>query len=431
MGFYSHRKLNCLAGSILVIGTGLVVAGQYATQKSIAQTAVISINGAGASTVRTLFTGAEGTSVPTALAPTNSWFNTYGRANSGSTPPAVNPPGPVNSSVTFRYASVGSSAGITSFLTQTPPPGTTTIAAPVSFAASDDPLVGPVTISSGPNLGPVVQVPVVGTGIVLAYNTTGLTIPLAGLRFSRATYLAILNGSITNWNDIRIRNDNGGAIIAVNRPLVVVRRSDGSGTTFALSSHLRAAFGTAWNRGVGSISIAQSGALPNPLPANTVVWPARFLSASGGSAVADTIRATPGAVGYVDSATRLAKTLPAAILQNKALAFVAASSTSITAGFNGATDTDTDVRRIRLTVTDPAGTTAYPIITPTYLLLYSRYGNTNISSRIRGFVNWALSATPAAAPLNPNTIATNRGYAPLPATIKTSVRSVVGTYVTP
>ncbi|WP_341526906.1 substrate-binding domain-containing protein [Nostoc sp. UHCC 0302] len=460
MAFYFHRQLSYLTGSILVIATGVVVA-QSASQKSIAQTSttpptsgVTSINGAGASSVNVLFVG-SGTNYPTATK--GSWFNVFGVGN----PPSLNndvPPqpspasipafpngtyGPVNSTVTFRYASVGSGTGITAFTSQTAPLGTTTINTPVSFAASDDPLSGAVTIAGGPNSGPAVQVPVVGTGIVLSYNASGLTIPSGGLKLSRATYLAILKGSITNWNDLKIRNDNGGAIIAVNKPLVVVRRSDDSGSTFALSSHLRTAFGTTstgWNRGVGKKSIAQpASGIPNPLPADTVVWPANFQSASGGGGVADKIKATAGAIGYVDSATRLAKSLPAALLQNKAGLYVAPTAGSIGRAFNGVADTDTDARRIKIKVDDPnpsgqtASTAVYPIVTPTYLLFYSTYGNSKISGGIRAYINWALAvpASNSGTSTDPNKIASDRGYAPLPSTIKNSARTVVQTYVKP
>ncbi|QKQ77039.1 substrate-binding domain-containing protein [Nostoc sp. TCL240-02] len=448
MVFYRDHQSNHLRSSISVLAIAIgLVAGQSISDKSLAQT---SINGAGASTVNTLFAG-TGTAYP--LAPKGSWFNAYGVGN----PPSLNnnvPPalagfpngtyGPVNTSVTFRYASVGSGAGITSFLTQTPPPATgATISAPVSFAATDDPLTGTERVTGSPNNVPTpagtpqnpvpyVQIPVISVGIALAYNPSGLNVPAAGIKLSRPTYLAILNGSLTNWNDARIRTDNGGAIIAVNKPLIFVRRSDDSGTTFALSSHLKAAFGATWNRGVGKKSIGAA-VIPNPLPADTVVWPANFQFASGGGGVATKIKATAGAIGYVDSATRLANSLPAAVLRNKSGNYAAISSTTILNAFVGATDQDTNARRIKLVVTDPAATNAYPIVTASYLLFYDKYASASIATGIKGFINWALGVPPVPAPAdvttNPNSIAIARGYAPLPDTIKTQARTVVNTYV--
>lgn len=438
----ANRQSINLTSSLSVLAITIsLVAGQSVTHKSVAQTSttpppsgVVSINGAGASTVNTLFVG-TGTTAP--FAPQGSWFNVYGVGN----PPTLNDPagavnGPVSTTTTFRYASVGSGTGINSFLCRTVPPSTgATILAPISFGATDDFLVGTERCSTTPTVvpAPYVQVPVVGVGLALAYNRTGLTIPAAGLRLSRPTYCAILNGNITNWNDIRIRNDNGGAIIAANRPLRVVRRSDNSGSTFVLSSHLNTACKTAatpglpaasvWNRGVGSISTA--GNVPPTPPANTVVWPVSSLGASGGGGVATAIAANAGAIGYVDSATRAARSLPAAVLRNRAGNFTAISPTSISAALTGVADSDSTFRRIRIVADDPTGATAYPISTASYLLFYDQYTGTNatsIASGIRGFINWVAvqSGSPTA-----DAIATARGYAPLPASIKSQVQNVV------
>ncbi|MEH1854703.1 MAG: substrate-binding domain-containing protein [Nostoc sp.] len=463
MTFYCDRQLNKLASSItvLALATGLVV-GQSAAQKSLAQTSttpppagVTSVNGAGASSITTLLIG-TGTSYP--LAPKDSWFNAYGVGN----PPSLNnnvPPaltgfpngsyGPITTLSTFRYASVGSGAGLTAFFNQTVPPvppNTATILGPVSFAATDDPVLGTERVVGSPNDVPTpagtpqnpvpyIQVPVISVGIALAYNPAGLTIPAGGIKLSRPTYLGILNGTITNWNAPQIKADNGGVAISANKPIVVVRRSDDSGTTFALSAHLKAAFGATWNRGVGKKSIAQpAGGIPNPLPADTVVWPASFQFASGGGGVATKIKTTAGAIGYVDSATRLANSLQAAVLKNKAGTYNAISPTTISNAFVGATDQDPNARRIKLVVTDPAAANAYPIVTATYLLFYDKYANVNVANQIKGFINWALGVPPVPAPgtdvtIDPNAIAIARGYAPLPASIKNLSRGLVNTYV--
>ncbi|MDF5710905.1 MAG: substrate-binding domain-containing protein [Nostoc sp. S4] len=474
MAFY--RQSNNLTSSIslLAITIGLVVA-QSVTHKSLAQTSttppptgVTSINGLGASTVNTLFVGTGATnSYP--FGSKGSWFNVFGVGNPTSlnadVPPAfLNYPngtyGPVVNNDTFRYASVGSGAGITAFFSQTPPPASPgpTILAPVSFAASDDPLAGTqieqtVTTGTGkPNSGKAIQVPVVGVGITLSYNSSGLTIPAGGLKLSRKSYCGILNGAIVNWNDASIKADNGGAVIAANLPIKVVRRSDNSGSTFVLSTHLNTACQTAatkglpaanvWNRGVGSIST--SGTVPPTPPANTVVWPASFLSATGGGGVATAIKNNSGAIGYVDSATRLANSLPAALLQNKANAYVGPTTTGIQNALSAGTvvkyGTAPNNRLIRIDgLADPTPSTAYPISTATYTLFYDVYGGTNgnlIATHLRSFINWALAnATQPVPPTanssnpTPDQIATARGYAPLPNSIKTVSRTVVNTCV--
>lgn len=426
MTFYPNRQLTYLASSIsvLAIATGLVV-GQSATHKSLAQTSttppptgVTSINGAGASSITTLFIG-TGTTSP--FDPKGSWFNTYGVGN----PSTLNPPGPVNAAVTFRYASVGSGKGLTAFFTQTVPVGSPTINRPVSFAASDDPVVGTEKVSGSPNnagtaANAYVQVPAITVGIALAYNPTGLNVPAGGIKLSRATYLGILKGNIINWNDAKIKADNGGATIA-NKPIILVYRSDDSGTTFALSSHLKAAFPT-WNRGTGKKSIV--GSVPSTIPADTVIWPVGSKGATGGGGVATTIATTSGAIGYVDSATQLAKNLKAALLQNKALTYNAISPTTISNAFVGASDQDTNAQRIKLVVTDPTAANAYPIVTATYVLFYNKYADAKVASGIKGLIGWAFGAAG-------DTIAKNRGYAPLPAAIKTLSQNVVNTYVKP
>ena len=440
MALYCDR-LNTLTStiSVLAITIGLV-AGQSATQKSLAQTAttpapagVTSINGAGGSSVNTLFVG-TGTTAP--LSPQGSWFNVYGLGN----PSTLNPPGAINGTVTFRYAPVGSGAGVTAFLTQTVPPvppNTSTILAPVSFAATDAPLVGTERVTGAPNDVPTpagtpqnpvpyVQVPVVSVGIALAYNPSGLNIPTGGLKLSRATYLGILNGIITNWNAPQIRADNGGAIISVNKPIVGVYRSDSSGNTLNLTSHLAAAFPTIWNRGVGEVS-TNTGTLPPA--AGTVIWPSNFTGVSGGGAVATKIQTTPGAIGYVDSATRLAKNLPAAVLQNKALVYNSITSTTISNAFVGATDQDPNPRRIKIVVTDPTAANAYPIVTASYVLFYDKYADVKVANGIKGFINWALGVPPIPASPDPNAIAIARGYAPLPTAIKKQATTLVNTYV--
>ncbi|MHC5936833.1 substrate-binding domain-containing protein [Nostoc sp.] len=370
MAFYPNRQLTCLASSIsvLVIATGLVV-GQSATPKSLAQAADVG-HGAGASTVNSLLVGLK------TVAP----------------------------GFTFTYAPVGSGKGLDAFFTQTPPAGTP---GPISFAASDDPVDGTRTVSGG--RGSYIQVPVIGVGITLAYNATGLTAPAGGIKLSRASYCGILNGSITNWNAPSISADNG-RVIALNVPIKVVHRTDSSGSTFVLSSHLNTACKAAatpgipaayvWNRGVGM----------------TVSWPSTFIGASGGGGVATAIASNRGAIGYVDSATRLSKSLPAAVLRNKAGNYTAASPASITEALLGGTvvkyGTNPANKLYRIdNLNDPTRAAAYPISTASYLLFYGTYSDANIAKSIRTLLTSAFG--PAG-----DRLATSLGYAPLPAAAK-------------
>ncbi len=369
MAFYPNRQLTNLASSITVfaITIGLVVA-QSATQKSLAQTSLG--NGAGASTVNALLAGLK------TVAP----------------------------GFTFTYSPVGSGAGLTAFFTQTAPSGTPS---PISFAASDDPVAATQTVRGGRGY---VQVPVIGVGITLAYNSAGLTVPAGGIKLSRASYCGILNGSITNWNAPSISTDNGRQI-ALNVPIKVVRRSDSSGSTFVLTSHLNTACKPAATTGIPAANVWNRGA------GTTVSWPSTFIAASGGGGVATAIASTRGAIGYVDSATRLSKNLPAAVLRNKAGNYIAPSTAAITDALLGGTIVKygTNNKLVRIdNLNDPTRAGAYPISTASYLLFYS---DATIVNAFKTFITSAFGSAGDAK-------ATSLGYAPLPASIKTASRGV-------
>ncbi|PSB04747.1 substrate-binding domain-containing protein [Merismopedia glauca] len=436
--FFS-KKSNKLTSSVTAIALTIGL-NQFLIQPSSA----VNINGSGSTFAQGLY---QGTS-PTGLFSTaGSWFSQYAIVN----PAAV-----------FKYAAVGSGAGVTSFLTQTPPSGSPTVPAPIAYGATDDPIITNPTATT-PNAGPTVQVPVAGGAIVLIYNKTGLTIPANGIKLSRRTYCGIFNGTINNWNAPEIKQDNANAVIAANLPIKVVRRpqatvESGSGTTFNLTNHLNTVCRPTplvnptpainppvtftWNRGFSTVS--------RPAPACTtgssafVCWPATFLqpATKGGSALASLVNSTSGGFGYVDGATFFSQAsiagsnLRSACLQNQGGVYIcpplnkatnpplsaanlSAFSVSVSNGFVGATDTDTNNRRIALKVPNPSSVAAYPMVSATYLLFYDKYADVNVANGIKGFIAWV--ATNATA----DTIAKNRGYAPLPTTIKTQVNTLV------
>lgn len=364
--------------SVMTLAVGLAFS-QSTTQKSLAQTTPTQINGAGALFLSNLFTGSDG------------WFETY-----GAPPPAVNP------NVRLNYAGVSSGVAVSAFLSQTPPSGTPTVPSPLSFAATAAPLstaqLQQYQQSVQPSRGAVVQVPVVGGAVTLAYNP-GLR---SGIRLSRTTYARILNGDITNWNDSRITADNNGQRVSANLPIRVVYRSDSSGTTFILTQHLDTVAGNIWNRGVG----------------NTVSWPSTFIGVEGNSGVVNRVNSTAGAIGYVDNPALSGTNLRAALLQNQAGNYVAPTSATTSAALAGASDSDPLPNIITVNVPNPSGATAYPIVGVGYQLFYGRYTNSAVSAGIRGFIDWALGSAG-------DTIASNRGYGPLPANLETAVRSTV------
>ncbi|MEH2009845.1 substrate-binding domain-containing protein [Nostoc sp.] len=344
MAFYRDRQLTNLASSVSVfaITIGLVV-GQSATLISLAAPSVA--NGAGATTVNALFTA-------------------------------------LKSKLQLTYDAVGSGAGLKAFFAQTPTAG---IPKPITFADSDDPVAGTEKVTGGRGY---VQVPLVGVGITLAFNTKGLTVPAAGLKLSRASYCGILNGSITNWSNKSISADNGGQI-ALNVPIKVVRRADSSGSTFILSSHLNTACKPAattgipaanvWNRGVGT----------------TVNWPSTFIGATGGGGVVTAIASNPGGIGYVDNATLLTYNkvnkpqLPSALLLNKAGKYIAVSPASITAAIKDGKVVKYGTNLTRIDdLTDPKSASSYPISGATYFLYYSDLD-------FKGFITAAKALAPS------------------------------------
>ena len=370
-------KSSHMASSISVMSLAIGLAfGEPTTQKSLAQTTPTRINGAGSTFAERLYQSQGG------------WFNTYGVAVS----PATNPPGPVNSRVQFNYAAV--------FLPQTPPPTPTEPINPLLFAfGSTD---APLTTTElqqyqqlvQPFLGSVVQVPVVATAITLAYNRQGLNLPAAGFRLSRATYCGILNGQITNWNNSRITADNGGVRVSTNLPIRVVRRSDGSGSTFILSNHLNTVCrglspsSLEWRQGVGKYGATAPA--PSPATQDVVYWPSTFLSAQGSAGIVSTLNRTPGAIGYVDNPTRLGARpprLPAAILQNRSGNYVAPTAAATSAALTSASDLDSSPNIITATVPNPLQATAYPIVSVSYLLFPGRVSNPIASAGIKGFIN--------------------------------------------
>lgn len=375
--------------SVMTVAVGLAF-GPLTTQQSLAQ---ITINGAGLTFVAPLLTSGN-------------------QANIG---------------ITVNYAGVGSGAGRTAFLTQTPPSGTPTVPAPISFGASDSPLASPApSVTGSPNRGPAIQVPIITSGISLLYNPSGLTVPAGGLRLSRSTYCGILDGQITNWNNPAITRDNAGRRVAANLPIRVVRRSDNIDTTFNLTNHLNTVCQNLtpssynWDRGVGQ----------------QVNWPSTFISVEGDSGVVRTVASIQGGFGYADESTRLATTgvtvRPlSALLQNQAGNYAAPTSAAVSAAFTGAVDVDPDPKIItlggptnnRTLLQNPTAANAYPIVASSYLLFYDVYANASTATILRSLITTAFRDDQG------DTTARNLGYAPLAESLQSAATNVVQTYV--
>ncbi|MFE0755685.1 substrate-binding domain-containing protein [Inquilinus sp. NPDC058860] len=281
--------------------------------------------------------------------------------------------------------------------------------------------------------GPAIQVPSVGTPVTIPVNTTGLTISRAdpaggasGVYLSRKAYCGIFTGTITNWNDPVLTQDNNGVQYHANRPITVVRRSDSSGTTFLLSRHLEQVCnggfdGASSNNNhtgtaAGNLADWTGGA------ATTVTWPTTgtFVSAAGSEGVARVVSQTVGAIGYVspdftlmianpvpleDPVTHAAVANPqVAVLQNQAR-FASATHTgaqpSITntragivsftappATVAGQTASAWSTALDSAALRNPTGTSAYPMVGFTMLDFYTCYFPANETAVIKEFVSW-------------------------------------------
>jgi phosphate transport system substrate-binding protein len=269
--------------------------------------------------------------------------------------------------------------------------------------------------------GPAIEVPVTVDGVATPYNPSGLTVPSGGLQLSVDTLCGIFTGGITNWNDSHITADNNGIQVSPNLPILVVHRSDGSGTTFLLSNHENTACASLefpWTFGVGT----------------TVNWPTGpgFDGESGSQGVAGKVAATAGAIGYVGpSFLGPPNNIPAARLQdNYALLhpgskqYIKLGTTSIKRAMAGirlpAHFTPTDILNDTI-VPDPSASGAWPIAGFTYGDFYSCYGTKKTVSGIKGFIEWEDStAQPQGQSIADQAIIAG-GLVYLPDGLKTSV----------
>src|SRR5207247_8486817 len=226
--------------------------------------------------------------------------------------------------VTVNYQAVGSGAGIQQFTKGT-----------VDFGASDVPMQAADIATAGGD-GSLVQVPATLGVVAIAYNLPDVS----RLQFDGPTLAAIYMGSVKKWNDPALAALNQG----VNLPstaLSVVHRSDGSGTTYHFTDYL-GKVSSDWKAKVGV--------------AKSVQWPAG-IGGKGNDGVAQTVKQTAGAIGYVELAYVVQTGMQRAFLKNKNGRFVEAS----VAGATAAASQNGDVSPENFSITDEPGDSTYPI----------------------------------------------------------------------
>lgn len=286
----------------------------------------------------------------------------------------------VDPSVEINYQSIGSGGGIRQLLDKT-----------VDFGASDAPMKDEQLAKSAT---PILHIPTVLGAVVITYNLPGVQKPV---RLTSDVVADIFFGKITKWNDERIQKLNPD-IKLPETPMMVVYRSDGSGTTAVFTDYL-SKVSPEWQKRVGS---------------NTSVKFPAGLGGKGNEGVTGQIKQTPGTIGYVELTYAQSNKLPVALIQNKAGTFVAASPKSVTDAAAGAIKSVP--ADFRVSITNGEGKNAYPIASFTYLLVYQQMKGAK-GAKMKQFLNWAMgSGQKMAEPL---------AYAPLPAQLIAKVKSKI------
>jgi phosphate transport system substrate-binding protein len=277
-----------------------------------------------------------------------------------------------HSDVQINYQPIGSGGGIKQLTEGT-----------VDFGASDMPMTDQQI--SAMKVHPL-HFPTVLGGVVLSYNIPGVS---QSLKFTPEIIAGIYLGQITRWNDAKIKAENAG----VNLPgadVIVIHRSDGSGTSFVFTNYLSKVSST-WKGKVGSNTSVQ--------------WPIG-LGGKGNDGVAGLVKQTPGAIGYVELIYAMQNKMPYAQVKNAAGRYVTASFDTVTAAAASVNDMPKD---FRVSITNAPGAGSYPISTFTWLLIPSHIADVTKRKNITAFLQWMLGpGQKDAQPLS---------YAPLPKSV--------------
>jgi phosphate transport system substrate-binding protein len=296
------------------------------------------------------------------------WFDTYAKATG----------------VRINYQSIGSGGGIRQFTEGT-----------VDFGATDGPMSNQQMAAVK---GSVLHVPTVLGADVLTYN-----LPAIGsgkLVLDGDAIAGIFLGRITKWNDTKLTALNPGLKLP-NADIIVVHRSDGSGTTFIFTDYL-SKVSPEWKAKVGA--------------ATSVNWPIG-LGGKGNEGVTQQVKQTEGAIGYVELIYAASNGLAFADIKNASGATVTPNLKTVTAAAQSAIFTpDTD---FRVSITNAPGAEAYPIASFTWLLVNPKNPDAVKAKQINDFINWMLS--PEA-----QRMAADLQYAPLPVPLIELIQKRIG-----
>jgi phosphate transport system substrate-binding protein len=264
-----------------------------------------------------------------------------------------------NANLQVNYQSIGSGGGIKQVTEGT-----------VDFGATDGPMNDDqLKVFQDKHGFGILHFPTVLGADVPTYNIPGVS---AELNFTQEALAGIFLGKITKWNDPAITGANKGANLPAN-DIVVVHRSDGSGTTYIWTDYL-SKISDEWKNKVGK--------------GTSVNWPVG-LGGKGNEGVAGLVKQTPNSFGYVELIYAIQNNMPYGRVKNSSGAFIKADLAGVTAAASGAAKNMPD--DFRVSITDAPGKTAYPVSSFTWLLIPTRFSDAAKRDAIKGFLNWMLA----------------------------------------
>ena len=260
-----------------------------------------------------------------------------------------------HSNVQINYQSIGSGGGIRQLLAGT-----------VDFGASD----GPMTDEQlGQSKVKILHFPTVLGAVVPTYNISGVS---ADLNFTQKAVAGIFLGTITKWNDPEIAKANSGVNLP-NADIVVVHRSDGSGTTYIWTDFL-SKVSDDWKNKIGK--------------GTSVNWPVG-LGGKGNEGVSGLVKQTPNAIGYIELIYAVQNHISYGKVQNAAGKFLKADLAGVTAAADKASKEMPD--DFRVSITNAPGPASYPIASFTWLLIPAQIQDASKRETIKGFLKWMLN----------------------------------------
>ncbi len=286
----------------------------------------------------------------------------------------------IHSDVEINYQSIGSGGGIRQVTAGT-----------VDFGASDMPMTDNQLQEVK---GKVLNIPTVLGADVPAYNIPGVS---GEVKFTPEALAGIFLGKISKWNDKAITSTNPGVNFP-DKDIVVVHRSDGSGTTFIWTDYL-SKVSPEWKSQVGADT--------------SVKWPVG-MGGKGNEGVAGFIRQLSGSIGYVELIYAVQNNIPYGSVRNSAGTFVKASLESVTAAAASAPKMPAD---FRVSITNAPGKDAYPISSFTWLLIPVQSKDAAKGKILVDFLNWMVA--------DGQRMTTALAYAPLPENVVAKVKEAI------